>query len=92
MRWLPNLLSRSTEPRSTVNDGLATLVLAAKEDAAFRQTVMAVLSAPPSRREELLQELCEFAGGKSSTAHFVGALKELKKDEVRYQVLREIVP
>ena len=92
MRWLPDMFSRSTERQGNVPEGLTTLVLAAKEDEAFRKAVLAVLSATPSRREELLQDLCAAASEKKSTSHFAGALQQLKKDEVRYQVLREIAP
>ena len=92
MRWLPNLFSRADETRRDIPEGLTPLVQAAQEDEAFRQTVLAVLSASPERREELLHDLCVAASEKRSTSHFVGALEQLKKEDVRYRVLREIAP
>jgi hypothetical protein len=43
------------EDESAVQDALASLVLAAREDEAFRQRVMSVLKLPPGQRASLVK-------------------------------------
>ncbi len=50
-------LGRSKE--DAAKDALATLVLAAREDAAFRDRVLVVLKLPPTHRESLVRSAVE---------------------------------
>lgn len=83
MKMLARVFGKARSSRGeAAKDILASLVLAAREDAAFRRRVMFVLNLPAEQRESLVKTAVEEMERKGEPAEMCAAFLALASPEV----------